>query len=418
MKYIKYCAASVLALLAADAAFAATTIKITGSTAYRKATTAAIINSLDTAANPVTGAVAPQAAADAADISSATRAVITGTLKSTHEPVVIQTAWAGSVGGVATLDGNLETIPGVTFVKERTWLKPSLANQGITVNASYAFSARTGSALLSATTLDDAPLASTFFDDAATADVAMSDTFQPSTDFNATELTDTTVGVVTFAWTKGKLPAGADAALTAAYARLTNIASAQAVSLLANGDLPLSMLTGNALDEAYLVVLIGRNNDSGTRLTAFAESGFGISSPTIHYKVDIATGLLTVVGTTDGYSSSSEVKTALNTALPSSAKLRGKNYILVSYTGTGTVTSQQLTHNGVTFSTAATAEGQYTFWGYEHILTRGNLTGAAAQFVTDVTDQLTNTDAVANGVLLSTMQVGRTSDGGQINSNL
>jgi hypothetical protein len=402
MKHLKSCAAAVLALLAADAAFAQTTIKITGSTAYRKATTAAIIKSLDNVF----------VAADKTDISGADRVVITGTLKSTLAPVVVQAAWAGSVGGVAVLDGNLTTIPGVSYGPTVTWITASKATQAApTISGSYSFGA------ITALTPTELATAATF-DSAATADVAMSDTYQASTDYNVTALSDTTVGVVTFAWTKGALPSGADAALTAAYARLTNITSAQAVSLLSNGDLPLSMLTGNALDQNYRVVLTGRNNDSGTRLTAFAECGFGISSPPVQYSV-AADGALTAYAPTGGNSSSSNVKTVLSTAYPAAtAKIAGKNYILVSYVGTGTITAQELTYNGAAYSAAAVQEGRYSFWGLQHILTRGDLTGAAEQFVTDVTAQMTDTDAVANGVLLSTMQVNRQADGGQINTNL
>ena len=403
MKHLKSCAAAVLALLAADAAFAQTTIKITGSTAYRKATTAAIINSL----NNVT------VAADKNDISEANRAVIKGNLKSNNEAVVVQAAWAGSVGGVAVLDGNLTTIPGVSYGPTATWITASKATQAapsITLPG-YSFGA------ITALSASDLATAATF-DATATADVAMSDTYQASTDYNVTALTDTAVGVVTFAWTKGKLPAGADVALTDAYARLTNITSAQAVSLLSNGDLPLSMLTGNPLDQAYRVVLTGRNNDSGTRLTAFADSGFGISSPPVQYSV-AANGVLTAYAPEGGNSSSSNVKTVLSTAYPAAtAKIGGKNYILVSYVGTGTISTQELTYNGAAYSPAAVQEGRYSFWGYQHILTRGDLTGAADQFVNDVTAQMTNTDAVANGVLLSTMQVNRQADGGQINTNL
>jgi hypothetical protein len=44
MKHLKSCAAAVLAIIAADAAFAQTTIRLTGSTAFRSATLTSIKN--------------------------------------------------------------------------------------------------------------------------------------------------------------------------------------------------------------------------------------------------------------------------------------------------------------------------------------------------------------------------------------
>jgi hypothetical protein len=66
------------------------------------------------------------------------------------------------------------------------------------------------------------------------------------------------------------------------------------------------------------------------------------------------------------------------------------------------------TYNNVT----ALTEGQYTFWGYEHVLYNTATIAAAVKTVADtLTTQLHNVDAV---VLLSNMQVSRTTDGSTV----
>ncbi len=410
MKSFKILAMGIMALAAASLASAATNIKITGSTAFRKAATQAIIHCLKTSSP------APTYAADGTDISGASRVTIVGKLLSDSSDVVIQCAWGGSVGGVAVLDGGLTTIPGVSFDNAHSWIKATKATQTVTLGGTVA--APTFTAITALTTLELADSAN--FDAAATADIAMSDSYQASTDYTVNGLGDDIVGAVTFAWTKGANYNSGDSAFTAAYGRLANITTQQAQALLNNGDVPLSMLTGVAADSAYLVVLTGRNNDSGTRLTAFAESGFGIGTAPVQYSVNTTTGALTAFAPTDGYASSSTVKTVLQ-ALPtaSTSKLRSKNYILLSYVGSGTITSQQLTYNGATFSNTAVQEGQYNFWGYEHLLRSTTIAGVADTFATNLVTQLTGSDdATANGVRYSTMRVSRTIDGGLINTNL
>lgn len=411
MKSLKLLAMGSMALAAASLASAATNIKITGSTAFRKATTQAILHTLNSGYT---------VAADGTDISGANRVTIVGTLTSTSDAVVIQCAWAGSVGGVAVLDGGLTTIPGVTYNSAHTWIKASKATQSVALGGTAG--SPTFSAITALTTTEQADSAN--FDSAATADIALSDTYQSSTDYNVNGLADDIVGAVTFAWTKGVNNNTGNSAFTAAYARLTNITTQQAQALLNNGDVPLSMLTGVAADSAYRVVLTGRNNDSGTRLTTFAESGFGITTPPVQYSVNASTGALTPFAPTDGYSSSSTVKTVLTTATTAGTSVinsggSDKPYILLSYVGTGTITAQQLTYNGATFSNLAVQEGQYNFWGYEHVLRSPAIAGVADTFATDLVTQLTGSDdATTNGVRFSTMRVNRQIDGGLINTNL
>ena len=57
---------------------------------------------------------------------------------------------------------------------------------------------------------------------------------------------------------------------------LANITPQLAQALWGNGTLPLALFTSSAADEGTLVYATGRDPDSGTRATAFAESGIGV----------------------------------------------------------------------------------------------------------------------------------------------
>jgi hypothetical protein len=68
--------------------------------------------------------------------------------------------------------------------------------------------------------------------------------------------------------------------------------------------------------------------------------------------------------------------------------------------------------NGFDYSPAAVREGQYTFWSYEHLLYRS---GYAQSAVADqLANQIKNVDAPLSGIQLSTMNVGRPVEGGDV----
>ena len=57
----------------------------------------------------------------------------------------------------------------------------------------------------------------------------------------------------------------------------------QLQTVLPNGQLPLSYLTGNPADLASSITLVHRSKDSGTRVTAFADAfGTGLA-PQVYY---------------------------------------------------------------------------------------------------------------------------------------
>ena len=161
-----------------------------------------------------------------------------------------------------------------------------------------------------------------------------------------------------------------------------------------------------------------RNNDSGTRLDAEAETGYGFSQSETQYQpVGNPVSSLTSVGN-NGYASGGNVATALNTPISASATdANGKPFVLLGYVGINDNNSvnsgnNKLAYTGVAYSQPAIREGQYTFWSYEHLLTRTTLSGVKLNAVQLYGTTLVNTDANLSGVTLSTMNVLRTIEGG------
>ena len=411
MKSSKLLAMGTMALAVASLASAATNIKITGSTAFRTATIAAIIDSLDTTTHTVTGGYD----VTAKGIAGSNREIIHGFLKSTGAEVYVQCAWAGSVGGVQVLTQDLTIPPGSGWSNSTTWLSTSNTLSTVTGGTSPA-----GGADLSSSGVYETS--------ASTADISMSDSFQASTVYTTPSLEDRIVGVVGFVWAKS---AGSVDVPTASYNRLTNITPLQAQALLTNGAVPLSFLTGNSADDAYDVVVTGRNNDSGTRLTAFAESGFGIGSSPVQYNISATDGTIgAVFPAASGYASGGNVKSLLQATVATGKKSpNGLPYIVVAYLGKADSpgTGQELKWNGASYGAGNIQEGAYTFWGYEHLLYRSSLTDTVAlQTIDDVLAQLQAGDALAAGLpydggagtTAGQLRVGRTNDGGAIYSNL
>ena len=382
----KQCVSTMIAGLAAlaiagSASAQTITIRITGSTAFRKPTHIAIGNIL----NP--GYTFGYAGSD---VTKAGQAEFRGTTIVGSIPVDIKTSWSGSVGGMQTLVQNLNV---ATF----------LNSTNLTTGGA---SGLTGP-----------------YDAATTADIAMSDSFQGSTAYTSPSLNDKVVGVIPFQWVRN---VGSPAAFS-------NVSTLLAQILLGTGQIPLSQATGLNADEATLLTVIGRDEDSGTRLVAFAESGFGIFNPPFQNQVQGTLGaagsvtgvapwpINTVNGTTypvghSGYNSGGTVASALGTP----GSLAGAGTWLVSYPGISDAATAvglgaaTLTYNGVAYSSTAVQEGQYTFWAYEHLMYRSSFAGSGKTVADQLATRIHDVDASQGGVLLSTMQVGRTVEGGAV----
>ena len=402
MKTSKFILASFLALAAVvDMASAQTVIRITGSTAYRSATYQAIQDTLNagfTVGWTGTGT-----------LSSAAEAIFHGSTKTTNISVTIKTAFSGSVGGVFSLTTG-HGIPDP--------LASPAITAGFLVDGTPT-SVLPGTSNVPATL--ETPAQPPAADKAGFPNVALSDSFQGSTPDTSPVLNDTQVGVVPFEWARNN----------GSPASITNITSLLAQALWINGSLPQYQFDNGA--SATPVFITGRNFDSGTRLDALAETGFGITNQpsqldsTQTTADHIASGAW-VSGTggvvffnpdSNGFTSGGQVATALD-ATGSLGVIGG---YLVSYLGVADANTAvaggatTLTYNGVPFSVTAVQNGQCTFWSYEHFLLSPQLNALPTSdlhrvVATALANTLTSDAAVSPaGILLSGMKVIRTAEG-------
>ena len=242
-------------------------------------------------------------------------------------------------------------------------------------------------------------------------DFALSDVFQDSTGV-AGDLEDTFCGVIPLAYVRGLNTS----------ASITNITTQLCQSFLAVGSLSGYYFTGNPAD-TFSVKLIGRNNESGSRATAHADSFFGVfATSKVYTNSPLPTSVpFALVGNnagTHGYSSGGDIAKVL-AANDTSANKNVVGYVGLKDARTADATGTRwLTYSGVPYSQAAVRNGTYTFWGYEHIF---NLVGLDADKVT-FRDELALAidgaivDAIAThtAIKISTMLVTRAGDGGNI----
>jgi hypothetical protein len=248
------------------------------------------------------------------------------------------------------------------------------------------------------------------------------------------------VGVVTFAFVVN----------LGANTNIVNFTSENARNLLNLGKMPVALLTGSNSDTNSFVWLVGRDIDSGTRLTTLGETGYGTSKAVNQYFTVGTTNVYltpqtTVNGVTEvlgngGYSSGSASSglvyqiitygvlatgTNLTVGMGTNSTPNttiGANYLL-GYAGTGDAgkasgTVRLLAYQGTTYSDLAVQEGQYGFWGYENMYYNASTTvantvsvanGIAANLlITPTGDSLSG--LYNAGVQLSTMLVSRGSD--------
>ncbi len=426
MNLSKYALAGILALTVTATGFAGTRqaqpgqapvkIYITGSTAFRSAATPAIgsilSGSVSIAYDGLTAGVTSENNANAVTWTGGT---IGGTA------VTIKASWSGSAGGIQTVAGRPNF--NVRFLPDGA------------AGSNNSDPRQTGNPA-----------------ESSPPDMALSDAYQGATPFNGTfhgvtyaNLLDHTVGVVTFVFAASKnFPLGTGSGTSSSYSMTPQLAQA----LYPVGAIPLSMITGNnTTDRNIGVYATGRDFDSGTRLTAVSEPGVGVSTilqqwkPTVVgstitalalYPVTTINGVSTGVPGNGGESSGSSLRAYLNNTLTAAAYQTWSNTLtngyLMTYLGVGdynnvSANAVKLKYAGFDFSQQAVEEGQYTFWGYEHLDWKSDLgngtTGGPAVKLTcanNLKTQITNsTSAVLNpNVSLGDMQVQRFSDGGTV----
>lgn len=235
------------------------------------------------------------------------------------------------------------------------------------------------------------------------ADIGFSSVFQRSTAFTTPVLDDARFGVTPVFFVKS----------TSAPAAITNLTVQQFRTLAANGVVPAWFLTGNPADTGS-VHYISRDPSAGQRVIVQRENGFAGSI--ISYNWDTATSKF-VLDTTGR--SSTQIRDALKVSAPAISFLTGVDAINVN--GGANI----LAYNGirpVVGAYSATANdhspvinGQYSQWGYEHLLSRTTANGTIKSFrdtLIAAIDKELQTSAFS--IPLSKVQVERTGEGAPV----
>ena len=432
MKTFKSLTLGAIALFCVATVNAQTEVYITGSTAFRSAATVAIRNIFDAAP-----AVQVAFSNNSTTPTGANQVIYVGNIGAA--PYIIHTSWSGSEAGIQTVAG--APTFNVNFLPDATCPGSCSNYPGTAVAA--------GS-------------------DAHVPQVAFSDTFQTTSQFRGTfngvtyatlnEAAGTSsghgspVGIVVFKWC-------ADNGAT-----ISNITAQQARALYNIGRRPLALFSGLAADEGSIVVAMGRNPDSGTRLTAFSETGIGALTTVNQFQPQTSASVLVnnvtqtvskfvvwpaetingvpVTAFHSGYSSGGDLSKAMR-AVTTNPVAVTVGTVTGSY-APGTITriaylgqsdadanllnagspppGVELSYNGVhlgVFANYETAnvitEGQYTFWGFEHVLYNTSTIPPAVKTAADLlATDLHDTDSP---VRLSAMRATRTTDGATVTNS-
>ncbi len=400
MKVSKILMTGVVALGLASQAHANNTNYLVGSTAFRSATYSAIRSLYSPGFTEVTYGNSNPAKGN--------QMMWIGTVTGISGTTVIKANWSGSVGGVRAIDGGILT-------------GGFIADSKVAGNYAGVTTAINGT---------DAA----FYDQTLhKPTVSMADNFQSTTKYNTTLLNDDIIGVVPFEWIKNN-----NLVSDAHWARLTNITDPLARVLLAGG-IPLAQLTGNPADfngANPWVYAVGRSNDSGTRVAAFADTLLGVFSVPVQYDISAGPTLALdahpdVEGhpTTDGsqgYISGGDVAAAMSIGGSGTAAdpiNGGTGWYAIAYVGISDANTAigngaaALTYNGIAYTPGNVQNGEYGFWGYEHILSIPTLSGDGLTVKNDLkTALLTGTFETTSGAgfEVSTMNVNRPTDGSDV----
>lgn len=234
-------------------------------------------------------------------------------------------------------------------------------------------------------------------------DLAFGSVFQQSTAFTTPVLEDHKFGVTPVFFVKSSTTPTA----------VTNITVQQFRTLAANGAVPAWLFTGNTND-TNLIYYISRDPSAGQRVIVQKENGF--TGTPIFYQWN-ATSSAFVPDSTGR--TSTQIRDALNVSGPAISFLTGVDAInvngganILAFNGQkaflGAYSSSGNNHTPV-------ITGQYTQWGYEHLL---NLT-TASQNVKDFRDKLlqaidADLQTSAYSLPISKVKVARTAEGGPV----
>jgi len=371
MKHIILKSLAVMALFTASAS-ADVVINLTGSTAYRAATHAAIIASLTSptyAYNEVT-------ASDG--LNKATYAIFKGT--SGGENIIVRVFWAGSVEGV------------------------QYPSSGATINKFIPTSQSTAAS-------PGTNLGNTTYTDGGVVSAGMSDVYKASAGFPNADLEDTRVGVCPFVF------------ISHPNAPFANI-NPQQMKLVYGQDYAFlsNFIPGGSTTAP--VYGCGRNADSGTRITCLAESGYGYTNPVNQYTAAVnSTDTLSFSINSPANNGASSGSTMAKTLIRNSSDAVGWG---IGYCGVADIqgANDVLTFNGVPYSTDNVKNGTYTLWGYEHLFVAAAVRDASAgdDLIRKTWINVMKAAIIANpsaslGVKMADMTVSRAGDGAPITND-
>jgi len=411
------------------ASASAETIYITGSTAFRSAANQTLLN--------LYGANIMATDKSTTTDNSAGNLLFTNCDVGGGNIVDVAVAWSGSEAGIQTVacGTNNKTLPFFDKAKITalggSFPKVSLAGGSMSTLATNANTSL------------------------AKGSVAFSDTYQGASIFTGTAsdgafynvLQDVVVGVIPFTFVANR------------DCPYTDITTSIFNDIASKGYTYGSLFTGTAADTNVKCWLLGRNPDSGTRVTTFAVGKFGIKSTVAQVGLTAGSGTITTIAKSTGGNINGLAIAAGNNGESSGGTLcnfmtnvcaanvtttawavaRGSsgNYI-IGYSGAsdaaGTYASglKYLTFNGVkgrcyNSSTKTVLDegytnvitGKYPFWSYSHVMwDTAYATAAASNVVTALTNAITTNSSssslLAPNINLSDMQVKRTADAGVI----
>jgi hypothetical protein len=236
-------------------------------------------------------------------------------------------------------------------------------------------------------------------------DIGFSIVFQKDYPYPTPVLNDTIYGATPTLFVKSPL----------APAALTNFTSQQLRLITANGSAPQSVFTGNPSDTNVLYWIM-RDIGAATRIISAKEAGYTGTQLAYVYNTNSATWLLDPVG---------------QTTWPAIINMLTNNYgpcmsFITPPDGGSIAAANFVRFNGFlpfngTFRTAITNDytpvitGQYTCWGYEHIMTKPNPSADVATFAAALSASLqVNVQTSPYSIPIAEMQVGRTATGGVV----
>jgi hypothetical protein len=234
-------------------------------------------------------------------------------------------------------------------------------------------------------------------------DLAFGSVFQQSTAFTTPVLEDHKFGVTPVFFVKS----------TSTPAAVTNITVQQFRTLAANGALPAWFFTGNTNDTG-LIHYVSRDPSAGQRVIVQKENGF--TGTPIFYQWDTASS--SFIPDPTGRSST-QIRDTLNASGPAISYLTGVDAVnvngganILAFNGYKGFSGS---YSSVSNNAAPVITGQYTQWGYEHLL---NLT-TASQNIKDFRDGLlaaidTDLRTSAYSLPISKVKVARTAEGGPV----